>query len=112
MAQLIVLYWRDIPAQVIVKRGREVAKRYLSERFEVAMAKAAMRAGLRDSDLFLSEWRKAEPIPCGDDLEAEAQAAADRLELEYDDERLQRLVDAGGHAADISGGNLDCHGSQ
>ena len=96
MAELIVLYWRDIPALAMVRRGRDVAKRYLSERFEVAMAKAAMQAGLGDSDLFLSEWRRAEPVPCGDDLEMEAQAAADRLELEYDDERLRRLILGGG----------------
>ena len=44
MAQLIVVYWRDIPAQVIVKRGRVTAKRQLTERFEKAIDRAAMRA--------------------------------------------------------------------
>ena len=33
MAQLIVVYWRDIPAQVIVKKGRDSAKKQLDERF-------------------------------------------------------------------------------
>ena len=37
MAQMTVVYWRDIPAQVIVKSGRKSAKRQLSERFETAM---------------------------------------------------------------------------
>jgi len=97
-AELIVLYWRDIPAQVIVNRGREVAKRHLSERFEVAMAKAAMRAQVRDSDSNLAEWRRTEPVPCGDDLEAEVTAAAARLEADYDDERLDRLIASGGRA--------------
>ena len=50
MAQLIVVYWRDIPAQVIVKRGRVSAKRQLAERFEQAIDRAAMRANLRDTD--------------------------------------------------------------
>jgi CRISPR/Cas system CSM-associated protein Csm3 (group 7 of RAMP superfamily) len=50
MAQLIVVYWRDIPAQVIVKRGRVTAKRQLTERFEKAIDRAAMRANLRDTD--------------------------------------------------------------
>ena len=99
MAQLIVVYWRDIPAQVIVKSGRKSAKRQLDERFEKAIDRAAMRAKLRDTDSYLAEWRRADPAPCGDDLEAEADAAAARLETEFDDDRLARLVQSGGRAA-------------
>ena len=97
MAQLIVVYWRDIPAQVIVKRGRVSAKRQLAERFEQAIDRAAMRANLRDTDSYLAEWRRAEPVDCGDDLEAEAATAAQRLETDYDEARLKRLVDNGGN---------------
>jgi len=57
-----------------------------------------MRAKLRDTDSYLAEWRRAEPVACGDDLEAEAAAAAARLEAEYDDARLQELVAKGGLA--------------
>ena len=96
MAQLIVVYWRDIPAQVIAKRGRTTAKRQLAERFEQAIDRAAMRANLRDTDSYLAEWRRAAPVECGADLDAEAAAAAERLEAEFPDERLQRLVAAGG----------------
>ncbi len=97
MAQLTVVFWRDIPAQVIVKAGRTSAKRQLTERFEKAIDRAAMRAKLRDSDSYLAEWRRAAPQDCGDDLEEEADAAAARLESEYDVERLRALIDAGGH---------------
>ena len=45
MAKLITVYWRDIPAQVIAKRGRETAKVQLSERFQKAIHRPAMRAG-------------------------------------------------------------------
>ena len=96
MAQLVITYWRDIPAQVTIKQGRQAAKRQLTERFEQAIDRAAMRARLRDTDSYLAEWRRAAPMPCGDDLEAEAVAAAARLESEYPDERLNRLVAAGG----------------
>lgn len=96
MAQLIVVYWRDIPAQVIVKAGRQTAKRQLTERFEKAIDRAAMKAKLRDTDSYLAEWRRAAPVPCGDDLESEAQAASERLENDYADERLASLVAAGG----------------
>ena len=96
MAQLTIVYWRDIPAQVIAKAGRQSAKRQLTERFEKAIDRAAMRANLRDTDSYLAEWRRAAPIECGADLEAEATAAAARLEAEYPDDRLTRLVVAGG----------------
>jgi hypothetical protein len=100
MADLTIVYWRDIPAQVIVKRGRQAAKRQLDERFEKAIDRAAMRAGLRDSDAYLGEWRRADPVPVGDDLEAEAAAAAARLEAAFDDAKLAALVQNGGRAAE------------
>ena len=98
MAQLIVVYWRDIPAQVIVKRGRESAKRQLTERFEQAIDRAAMKARLRDTDSYLAEWRRADPVAVGEDLEQEAASAAEKLEADYDEARLKRLVDNGGLA--------------
>jgi hypothetical protein len=100
MAQITIVFWRDIPAQVIAKRGRNTAKRVLSERFEKSVDRAAMRAGARDTDAYLSEWRRGEPIPCGDDIESEATATADRLESEYSEENLAALVASGGREAD------------
>ncbi len=96
MATLTIVYWRDIPAQVIVKRGRDSAKRQLAERFETAIDRAAMKSGKRDTDSYLAEWRRGEPIKCGDDLEAEAAAHAARLEAEFPDDRLAALVANGG----------------
>jgi hypothetical protein len=99
MANLTILYWRDLPSQVIVKSGRNSAKRELSERFIRAIDAAAMRAQASDADAYLAEWRRAEPTPCGDDLEAEASAAAARLEAEYDAHRLAELAKRGGWEA-------------
>ena len=92
MANLTILYWRDIPSQVIVKAGRAAAKRQLSERFIRAIDAAAMHAGAKSDDAYLAEWRRGEAMPCGDDLKAEAAAAADRLEKEYDTHRLAILA--------------------
>jgi hypothetical protein len=92
MAQRFIVYWRDIPAQVIVRRGRESEKRELPERFIQAIDRAAMRAGLRESDAYLAQWRRGEPEPCGDDLAAEADAALASLVQSYDDARLDALV--------------------
>ncbi len=96
MAQLTIVYWRDIPAQVIVKAGRQNAKRQLEERFEKAIDRAAMKAKLRDTDSYLAEWRRGTPVQVGDDLEAEVAAMADKLETEFDDARLKAMVDNGG----------------
>lgn len=99
MADLITVYWRDIPAQVIVKKGRrEQVKRVLDERFEKAIDRAAMRGKARSTDDYLAEWRKADPVTVSDDLEAEAEKAAAALEAEYDEARLAALVEAGGRA--------------
>lgn len=96
MADRIIVYWRDIPAQVIVKAGRKAAKRELPERFVQAIDRCAMRVGARDTDSYLAEWRRGAAEPCGDDLEAEAEAALARLEQDYGTDRLRQLVDNGG----------------
>ncbi len=96
MAKLITVYWRDIPAQLIAKHGRESAKVQLSHRFQVAIDRAAMRAGKGSSDAYLADWRRSNPRACGDDLAAEAAAEAGRLEAAYSDEALERLVKAKG----------------
>lgn len=96
MADLIVVYWRDIPAQVIVRKGRQNAKRELPARFSEAIDMAAMRSGETNTDDYLAEWRKADPVPVSDDLEAEAEKAATDLDAQYPRERLVALAKAGG----------------
>ena len=96
MADRIVVYWRDIPAQVIIKQGRKTAKRELSLRFTEAIDMCAMRTGAAETDDYLAEWRKADPVPVSDDLEVEADRAAAELEETFDRERLIALVKSGG----------------
>jgi len=100
MARLEIVYWRDIPAQVIARAGRRAARRPLEDRFGAAIDRAAMRAGLSESDAYLGEWRRAPAVECGDDIEAEAEAAAVGLEAAFDDSRLAVLVAAGGRSPD------------
>jgi len=95
MAKLITVYWRDIPAQVLAKRGRATAKVQLSERFQQAIDRAAMRAGKGSSDAYLNEWRR-ESQPCGDALEEEVRVAARRLEAQFTDSELDALARAKG----------------
>lgn len=103
MAQLIVIYWRDIPAQVVAERGRgrkrEQAKIELPERFAHAIDAAAMRGEAKDAGDYLEEWRRADPVECGEDLPVEAQQVAAQLVTDYPNERLKELIASGGHAA-------------
>ncbi len=96
MGALTIILWRDIPAQVVVKRGRESAKVQLSGRFQEAVDRAAMRAGKGSSDAYLAEWQRSEARTCGHDIQAEAAAEAARIEARYSDEDLERLIRAKG----------------
>lgn len=96
MGQLSIISWRDIPAQVVVKRGREAAKVQLSQRFQEAIDRAAMRAGKGSSDAYLADWQRSAPRAVGDDLESEAAAEAARLEAQYSDADLERMIRAKG----------------
>jgi len=100
-AMLTVIWWRDIPAQVIAKDRRQSHKIVLHQRFQTAIDRAATKAGLKEWNAYLEQWRK-EQRACGDDVKAEAEAEAERLESEYTKEVLNRLAASGGLAgADV-----------
>ncbi len=94
-AQLTVIWWRDIPAQIVAKQGRVSHKIVLHRRFQVAIDRAAMKSGKKAFNDYIEEWRR-EGRPCGDDLEAEAMAEVARLEAHYTKELLASLAAAGG----------------
>ncbi|MBM9595578.1 virulence factor [Roseitranquillus sediminis] len=96
MPDVTIVYWRDIPAQVIVGRGRSAVKLPLAERFEQAIDRAAMRSGLAGSDAYLGEWRRVPEAADAAEPQVAARQAADRLEAEHDVERLRELVENGG----------------
>lgn len=95
MAELITVFWRDIPAQVMAKHGRKTVKRMLSQRFQEAVDRAAMRAGKGSSDAYLAEWRRVR-AKCDGDLEVAVQSEVERIEQSYSDESLQKLIRAKG----------------
>ncbi|MDJ1016346.1 MAG: virulence factor [Paracoccaceae bacterium] len=92
MPGVTIVYWRDIPAQVIVGKGRRGAKAPLPERFEQAIDRAAMKVGARDTDAYLSEWRKAEPYEVAGEPGDVAKSEAARIVSEYDDARIKTLI--------------------
>jgi hypothetical protein len=104
MASLIIMYWRDIPAQVIVEEGRgrrrTSAKVELPKRFITAIDSAAMRDGAEQADDYLEQWRRADPVEVdvsGEDaMQQVAEAKAAEIEAAYPAERLRTLIAQGG----------------
>jgi len=92
MQPVTIVFWRDIPAQVIVGKGRRAAKVQLPERYEQAIDRCAMKVGARDTDSYLADWRKAAPYDVAGEQEEVARAEATRLEAEYDTDRIKTLI--------------------
>lgn len=93
MVKLVLISWKDIPAQVIVQRGRTREKAVLSQRFHEAIDRAAMRAGKGSSDAYIAEWRReASQLDSNEELKDIAANETTRLEAEYSDERLLQLI--------------------
>jgi len=95
VAKLICIYWRDIPAQVVGRSGRDTFKLELPPRFAKAIDRAAMRAGRGSSDAYLADWRRETEQVSGDLEQLVAERAA-QLEARFPDEYLESVVKAGG----------------
>ena len=98
MPDVTIVYWRDIPAQVIVGKGRRGAQVQLPERFEQAIDRCAMKIDAKDSDAYLAEWRKAPSYPVEGDQDEIATSEAARLETEFDKDRIKQLIENDGWA--------------
>jgi hypothetical protein len=98
MPQVTVVYWRDIPAQVIVGTGRRAAKVQLSQRFEQAIDRCAMQVGARDADTYLADWRRGAPYNVEGDAADVASSEAARLEMSFSSDTIKSLIANGGWA--------------
>ena len=92
MPKVTIVYWRDIPAQVIAGSGRRASKVQLPERFEQAIDRCAMKTGARDSDAYLADWRKGEPRIVDGEPGNVASSEAARLEAEFSPETIRVLI--------------------
>ena len=93
---LVLISWRDIPAQGNGGSGTDRVQRILPRRFQRAIDRAAMVAGKTQASQYVGEWRRT-TIPAGsDDPEAAAMAAAASLEEAFPRERLDEFVRTGG----------------
>lgn len=111
MVKKVLVFWRDIPSQVILQRGRRREKVLLSGRFQEAIDRAAMRAGKGGSAAYLAEWRReTTAIESDGELRELALAEANRFEDEFTQERLKQLIRSRGVSPDsgaTDGGSAD-----
>lgn len=97
MPAITHVFWRDIPAQVIVGKGRTGAKMPLPERFEQAIDRAAMKVGAKDDDAYLAGFHRVVVGEAEGDIKDVASAQAAALDAAYDNARLKTLIDAEGY---------------
>lgn len=94
MMRLEIIYWRDIPAQGILRAGRKKFGIALSTRFEQAIDRCAMITGLKESTDYLAQWRRSpgEIWRGTTELPAALEEVRAMLEAQYPDERLHLLI--------------------
>ncbi|MEM7743663.1 MAG: virulence factor [Pseudomonadota bacterium] len=92
MPNVTIVYWRDIPAQVIVGKGRRAAKAPLPERFEQAIDRCAMKVGARDDDAYMAGFRKVDTGEADGDPADAAAACAAEIDTTYDTDRIKTLI--------------------
>lgn len=100
MAERVIVYWRDLPSQVILKQGRVKGKALLAEKFQEAIDKAAIRAGKAGTDDYVAEWhRVTSELEVGGDLDEAARQEVALLEAQFPDEVLEKIIRNGGLVA-------------
>lgn len=105
-SEVVVIYWRDIPAQVNAQRGRERHQVQLPEKFARAIDRAKRKAGIDTAHEDVAQWRRVS-APLSGSLEESAAREAARLEADYPAERLGRIAFVGGWEKDVGGGSVD-----
>ena len=95
MSGFIIVYWRDIPAQIIRGKGRKAEKIQLSERFEKAIDKCAMKIGSKSADLYLKDWNK-KALAVNEKKFDTIQDQANYFENQYDPHRLKNIIENDG----------------
>ena len=93
MLKKTIIFWRDIPSQVIVQKGRKREKALLSSRFQEAIDRAAMRAGKGSSNAYMEDWRRdSTRFESTDSIAEIARREAACFEDSISDEMLLRLI--------------------
>ena len=91
-----MISWRHIPAQVNGTSGDHKVQVELPHRFQKAIDRAAMVAGLTDASSYVAEMTSETKATAGDDIEAEVARLVHEIEADFPLDRLNEFVQAGG----------------
>ena len=94
--EIVLIMWRDIPAQVNGTLAGEKHGYILPHRFQKAIDRAAMVAGKKDAHEYVGEMRRVSYPITGTDLVECVEDIANSIDTEFTNERLHALVDNGG----------------
>ena len=97
---VIIIKWRDIPAQVNAQMGRERYQVILGAKFQRAIDRAKRKANIYTAEEDVAQWSR-ETLPLEGDMALAVQSVADRLEEEWTRQRLGVLAYAGGFEKDV-----------
>ena len=95
MPKLKVIYWHDIPGQVVIREGRSSTRMRLSPRFMKAIESASHRLKKQNQDVLFDPWRNVDQ-PYNGDVREQAKILVNTLEEEYSDSVLEKLSRACG----------------
>ncbi len=91
MAKLKLVYWRDIPSQVVIREGRRNTRLRLPPRFSRAIERAAYRLKKTEANALFEPWHDVEQ-PFDGDVREQAKVLLARLEQDYTEEVLENLI--------------------
>ena len=98
MPKLKIIYWNDIPGQVVIRDGRYSTRMRLAPRFMKAIASASHRLKKQRKDVLFDPWRNVDQ-PFNGDIREQAKILVHALEEEYSESVLDQLIRAGGKSA-------------
>ena len=94
-SEVVVIMWRDLPAQVNGQNGRQRYQVPLADKFQKAIDRARRKARIVTAQDDVAQWRRVS-TPCDGDPAAAAAALAAKLDDEYSERRLGRIAYDGG----------------
>ena len=88
MATYQILYWRHIPAQIRIYKGRRPVAHVLPEKFQQEIDRVAMQEGVVGSDAYLDAWEWSEKMAYPGDAEDVAPLILTELEKAFEASKM------------------------
>ena len=95
MSKLKIVFWRDIPGQVVVRENRRSTRLRLSPKFMRAIERAAYRLKKNQIDVWFDPWHDVDQ-PFSGDINEQGRLLVEHIEQQYSEAVLDQLSRASG----------------